>query len=599
MEYLKAKSAAKSVTPRGSKLEHLVLSTMSVIATIVGGTLGPGGHPVLIERPEFGLPPIITKDGVTVFKSLGFQDPVQHCIMEAARDASVRTAAEAGDGTTTATILAHAFVDRTTAFCKANPGTSPHRIIQEVQETFRNVLCPEIDRLTLHGDLESDTGRATLRAVACISSNGDEALADAVMTCFGICGDDGNVTISEASEGNSPYPVTKVEGFPVPNGYENSCGKFYPVFINDQEKQRSLVERPVFVLYFGRVTEIQSAVPLFQKLQEAWSGQYLKTPNIVFVAEGFSEAVVAQLAMFWSTPTNINVLPLVVPSSPIPNGHRHFLDDLAAITGAKVLDPVTATLSEAEFEDLGNIALDLDNVWKTQGVTAVECGRYRTTILGHCDDDLVLDRADQIRGMLQNAGSELDASFLAERLAKLTGGIAELKVVGSSNGELKERRDRAEDAVCAVRGALKHGALLGGGWTLLRLASVLPDTAVSRDIIRPALEAPVRVLFANVGLVGDEVEHTLAKLKGFVTSSDAQVYNARTRTWVNGHEAGILDSTPAVREALKNSISIATLLGTLGGTVVQPRDMAFERKEAVEAADFDRMSGYNPADERG
>lgn len=618
MDTIKAKSAVKSVLARGPKLEEKKLHTMAVIAAVVGGTLGPGGHPVLIERPEYGLAPTITKDGVTVFKSLGFQDAVEHCIMEAARDASVRTAVEAGDGTTTATILAEAFVRRTSEYCKAHPGTSPQVVVRRIKKLFTDILAPELDRITVKADLASDEGRRRLESVARVSANGDVELARAVMKCYDITGDDGNVTIVESS-GSGGYQVERIDGYPIEMGYETSCGHFFPAFINKPGTQQVFLEKPAFVLYFGRVNDIQTLIPLMQALQEAAvpaeahgaggavvvAKPTLATPNVVVVATGFSESVVASLANNWSSPGSINIFPLVAPQNVMANSQRHFIDDLAAVTGATVFDPVTNPLENAGFDDIGNIALDSDDgIWKPLGVTHFECGRYRSTVVGYCQEDILLARVNDVRAMAENAESTYDANDLRVRLAKLTNGIAKLKVVGASHGDIKERCDRAEDAVCAVRGAIKDGCLIGGCWALARLDALLGQIEYIQDpvvqgIVRPALQEPLTVLLRNLGHTSTvELRLPLERSAAIGDVETAQVYNGETGTYVNGLETGLLDSKPAVYEALKNSISIATLLGTLGGTVVFPRDLEFERRDARDASEFNRMISSNPADER-
>ncbi len=593
MEYIKTKSASKKIIPRGSELEQKVLTTMATISKIVGGTLGPGGHPVLIERPEYNLPPIITKDGVTVFRSLGFDDPTMHCIMEAGRDASVRTANEAGDGTTCCTVLAEAFVSNTYSYCKANPNISPQNIVREIQATFDNYFLNEISKLTVPVSLDFDSkGRKLLHAVAKTSANGDSELADAVMRCYDICGDDGNVTITETS-GPWGYQVEKVEGYPIAMGYEDSCQRYYPTFINRSDIQQVHVEKPVFLLYFGRVNEIQTVLSILERIQQSWRQEELSTPNVVLVATGFSESVLGSLMVSWAAPGSLNICPLVVPPGPQTNAAKDFLDDLAAVTGATVFDPVTKPLDEATFEDLGNIAQDTeDGKWKTLGVKVFEMGRYRSTVVGFCQEEFLLERVEMVKAQSEQGESELDRILTRERLAKLTGGIAKLKVIGSSNGEMKERRDRAEDAICAVRGALKHGCLVGGGMTLMRLAEICPDTPVSNAIIVPALTAPVKLLIQNAGVIpGDERFDKISKTleeSALEPPEKMIIWDAREDIFRLGIESGVIDSVPAVRDALKNAISIATLLGTLGGTVVQSRDSVVERQEARDANEYTR-----------
>lgn len=604
MEYLKAKSASKIVLPKGPALEKKILDTMKTISTVVGSTLGPGGHPVLIERAEYGLPPVVTKDGVTVFRALGFQDSVAHSIMEAARDTSVRTADEAGDGTTTAAILAEAFVRLVKSYCKSNPTVPPQQVIREIQRVYDEVLEPEIKRLSIRCNLDSRKGHKLLKAVACLSGNGDKDLAEAVMECYDICGDDGDTTIIESS-GPFGYEVEKIEGYPIPMGYEESCAKFYPAFINEPASQRIVLEKPGFILYFGRLNDIQTILNLLEALGDAHKGNYLEIHNFVIVATGFSEAILGSLATNMAYPHTLKFVPLAIPLTPVHNGQRLFLDDLAAVTGAKIFDPVTAPINDIDkFHGIGNIELDeTTNVWKCKTVRSFECSRFRSSVVGFADEEKLATRIAEVEAMAQFAESALDASFMRERLAKLSDGIAKLKVIGSSNGELKERRDRAEDAVCAVRGAIRSGALIGGGWTLARLAEILPDTPVCNDIVAPALSEPIDVLWHNAGMT----EEQLLKVRDQVVVSvnDLAGYPQKTEIWdaAKGEfcialDRGILDSVPAVRDAIKNSIASSTLLGTLGGCIVQPRDREVELKEARDAAEWERVKDYNPANER-
>src|ERR1017187_7323751 len=611
MDTLKSKSAAKLVIPKSEYLEKKILSTMKTISDIVGGTLGPGGHPVLIERQEWNLMPLVTKDGVTVFRSLGFQDAVEHAILETARDASVRTAQEAGDGTTTATILSEAFVRYTKSFCKANPKIPSILVIKTIQKLFQDKIVPAIERLKISCDFSTKEGRERLFNVAKISGNGDAELAESVIKCYDITGDAGNVTITE-STGKTSYEVEKIEGYPVVSGFEESAGKFFSAFINEPATQRAIMEKPAFLLYFGRLNDFSSCYDIINRIQEAWVGKYLDTANVVLFAVGFSESVLANLSSIFVNGSNINVLPVVIPKTAILNSEKHFLDDIAAVTGSEIFDPITNPLSNANIEDLGNLKKEVQTVnnldvevYVPMGVKAFECGRYRSTVVGHCDEDILLEQIDSVEKAIPNAESELDTRYLQERLAKLSGGIAKLKVVGSSNGELKERRDRAEDAVCAVRGAIKFGAVIGGGWTILRIAKELQDgendeitKSIVDEIINPSLLTALGVLFQNAGL--DETEQS-AKVTKSVLAGDPEkafVTDISTGQCVSALKAGILDSVPALQEALKNAISISTLLGTVGGVVVYPRDRELEIKEARDTSEFNRMAQSNMADER-
>lgn len=602
MQYQKTKSVAKSVTTHEDGLDAKVLSTMKRISAIVGATLGPSGRPVLIERQEFDLPAMVTKDGVTVFRSLGFQDPVAHLIMETARDASLRTASEAGDGTTTATILTESIVRRTHEFCKKNPKVSPQRVVRRLETIFRDVIEPSIHKLAMKADLSTESGKKLLHSVAKISANGDSDLADAVMECYELVGDEGNVTLTEIS-GPSHYEVERLEGYPVYMGYEDSCAKFKDKFINDPGLQRCMLENPLFAVYHGRITDIQTIQMLMESVADAWQNPETANSesrhNVVLVATGFSESVLANLGVNFQAMTSINVFPLLAPMSPVVNGQLGFLEDLCAVTGSRLLDPLNCPFDQATVEDLGRQA-------KT-----FESSRFRSTVSWDLtpENEMAIQlQVDKLTANITQAPSLLDKSFLEERIGKLTGGIAKLKVIGASNGELREKRDRAEDAVCAVRGAIKHGCLPGGGWTLLKLVSEL-DTkdadSIVKEVLIPALQEPFERLLTNCGMTTEEISVikervTDAIVKGFAKSDvkKALVYDAMDHKFVEPIAGEVLDSTPAVLEAIRTSISNAANLGTLGGIVAFGRDLEMERSEARDTNAFIRDSNVNPADER-
>lgn len=600
VEYQKIKSVSKVVTPKGPKLSKLVLSTMETIATIVGATLGPGGRQVLIERFEHDLPPIITKDGVTVFRALGFEDATQHCIMEAVREASVRTAVDAGDGTTTATVLSEAIARLSDKYCKDNPRVSPQRVVRQLQTLFQSFMEPLVKASVIPAnDLADETHRNLLRSVAKLSANGDAPLADAVLQCYDIVGDSGNVTILEIPSQESKYEVEQIDGYAVDGGYDHSTGRYYPNFINDSATQRCVLEKPVFVLYHGKISDMNVYTPLMEKIGRAWNdyvncldGATWDRGNIVLVATHFSDQVLAHLAMNFSTPGTINVYPLSAPLSPLPNGQLGFLEDLAAITGCRIFDPLNAPLHAAELDELG-----------LPGIELFEASRAKSNIIGYVDEQAVVEHATDLEVQIKNAVSEFDRQMMEERLGKVTGGIAKLKVYGSSNGETKERRDRAEDAVCAVRGAMKYGCLPGGGWMLTKLNLWLlancADDDVAQHIMRPALMHPVDTLLWNCGFNDDEIGGILEPIIESITADGpAHVYDALEQKHGDPVELGVLDSAPAVLEAIRNSISAASMLGTLGGTVVQARDRAFERSEARDTQEWLRNAGINEADER-
>lgn len=582
IEYGKSKSASKYVLTPGPELDFHIDRALSIADAVVGATLGPGGRPVLIERYEHGLPPFVTKDGVTVFRSMALRGSAQHCALEIARDGAARTASEAGDGTTTATILTYAIYKRIKQFCADNPKVSAQRLVRHLEKVFRDHIEPTIKSLSVKADLGTDEGKKLLRAVANISVNGDTDLADAVMKCFDITGDEGNVTIVDKN-GPSGYDVEAIDGYAIPGmGYEDSCGGYYSKFVNDPGSQRCVMSKPTFVLYNGVINEMQMLMPLLEKVGSAWinkdvNGEKLHetayTSNVVVVAMGFSDTVLGTLAMNFEKPETFNVFPLIVPNSGQANGQYEFLMDVAAVTGAKVLDPLNAPLEMAELTDFG------------PGVEQFEVHRFRSSIMGYADEFLLLCRIDELKQKLQAPESELDAILLRERVAKLSRGIAKLWVIGSSNGEIKEKRDRAEDAICAVRGAIKDGTLPGGSWTLLKLCESMPHDDFVDGVLRQAFMRPFNRLVSNGGIVDDaEAAGVLGPILLGIGAGEKVVYDFLEHRHVDAYESGILDSTPAVLESIRNSLSNASSLGTLGGLVVFERDGEWESQEAKATA---------------
>lgn len=604
MEFRKTHSAPKRMVV-GEAARQEAAEAMRLISELVGGTLGPGGKPVLIERAD-DLPPALTKDGVTVFKSIGFLSPVKQAVMEAYRDAAVRTANEAGDGTTTATILAEAIGRYTREYCDANPGYSPHRVVRELEVALKDVVEPAIKKMAIRTSLEKAAGRKVLRQVATISANGDEELADSVMRCYDFCGDEGNVTLVEAS-GESRYEEEEIQGYPIPTGYEEGAGPYAQGFIREPNAQRTFMKRPLWILYFGKVEQFSVVEGAFEALvgqlkrdKVTW-GQEDGERNIIFVAPWFSESVIGNLKTNFShverEPNGDGTFTVVRPPRIIPlralrtiqGSERAFLDDLAAVTGATVYEPNQNPLEKVTFEGMGGILEQEPEGLTWRGRTeSCEVGRLRSSIMGYADPGLIELRAEELQAALRQGGSsKLEVSYLTERLARLSGGIARLTIYGASGGETREKRDRAEDAVCAVRGALRSGALYGGCWALLQAA----DLAVGivgplAEVLWPALREPFRRLLDNVGIT-DDVDEKADEIVD--AGHDAPViFDALNLKMVDPRKAGVYDSVPAVLEALRSALSIASVMGTLGGIVVQARDGELERQEAASQTAHDR-----------
>ena len=429
--------------------------------------------------------------------------------------------------------------------------------------------------------------------VAQISANGDGEMADAVIQAFEEIGygDASHVTIRELS-GQKAYKVERIDGFPIPIGYEDSIGKLHTAFINDQANQRCYLEKPLFLLFDGQVNDLVSIMPLIVELGNKYQTEKdAKYKNLVIVSHGFSENVLTALAFNFSDPNTLNVLPLVTPMAQFLNAQLHFLQDLSAFTGAKIFgmknQVVTATL-----EDLGN------------GMTSIESYRFRTTVIGDPEPVNIEARAEDLKKMMENGESQAEKIWLQERLGKITNGIAKLTIYGGSNGELKEAHDRCEDAVCAVRAAISHGALPGGARVAidlaLKLSTELEVGDPAREVLVPALMSlPLRLL-DNAGYNSEETQEVISKL---ILDPDL-VYDIENQLFGKAEELGLFDATKAVSESLSNAVSIAVVLGTMGGMVCHPRDDIYERDEARLDSEFTRAvenpnQFVNEADQRG
>lgn len=576
MSHRKAKTAPKIFMTDQKKLKKLVLETMGEIADAVGRTMGPGGRNILIESDFPGIANKNTKDGVTVFKSLGYIDSYKHLITEQARASAERTASEAGDGTTTATVLSNALIQNIFEFCEKNPRYSPQRAVRRVKKVAENILAPYIQSRAIH---IGEDNKHMLHMVAKISANGDADMADAVIQAFEEIGygDASHVTIREVS-GKTGYKVERIDGFPIPMGYEDSIGKLHTAFINDQANQRCFMEKPLFLLFDGQVNDIMNILPIInglgKKYVEEGNSDY---KNLVIFAHGFSENVLTNLAFNFADPGTINIIPMVTPMSQFVNSQLAFLMDMSAFTGAKVFG-LRDQLSTATLEDLG------------QRMESFEAYRFRSTVVGDPDPVNVEVRAEDLKKQKESAESKAESGWLEERIGKITNGIAKLTISGGSNGELKEAHDRCEDAVCAVRSAISHGALPGGCRIsvdmALKLAEELEEGDPAREILMPSLMALPQRLLDNAGYHSEEIQEVIAKL----IENPEFVYDIENEKYGKAEELGLFDATKAVSESLNNAVSIASVLGTMGGVVCHPRDAEFERSEARADSEFMRVS---------
>lgn len=586
-QHQKLKSIAKIVVPKGKAYTEKKLKTLKTIRTTVGSTLGPGGCPSVIERYE-DLPPIVTKDGVTVFKALGFYDSVEQTILDLVRDSSQQTAREAGDGTTTAAILTEAFVRLIHEFCQENPGVAPQAVGRELQHQYTSYILPLLKSWAIKpSDVDfndpENAGCKMLRGVANISSNGDTEMTEAIIQCFQVVGDYGNVTITEES-GPSGYKVESIKGYPVHFPLDE-IGRFWSKFINDQGTQSCILDKPYYILFNGKLNSIEQLRGVLEPMavalrdhsnpnpDEVDQNHVFRSFNVVVVANGFSDRLIATFAGNFPFADTLNIFPVIVPKIGIAKGQEEILLDVAAITGAKLFD-LSNPIEGIRVEDMGTS-------------DTFECNRRMTNILGNggttkVEDDIA-ERIYHLEKQAETAISELEKSWFEERIAKISSGIAKLVVFGSSNGEIKEKKDRAEDAICAIRGALKTGVLPGGCWALNRAYDVLSSSKklgkdqVFMKIMGEALQDPFRTLLENVGMGEEERQ---AVWDGLVEAKWKYTYDAMSHQLVNPFETSLYDSYQAVESALKNSLSVAIALGTSGSLICYGRDHELERARA-------------------
>jgi chaperonin GroEL len=571
MSVKKVKSPAKIFNSDLAQLEAMVVKAIDKIDRIVGSSLGPGGRNVIIESELPGIPNKNTKDGVTIFRSLGSNDAFEHLIIEQTRDVAIRTVNEAGDGTTTATVIASALIKNLFRFCSSHRKYSPQKVTREINTLLETQLLPKIKEASIKITTKNQD---LLEKVATISANGDKEMSAAVIKAFELVGygSASHGTIQELS-GPSGYEPVLIEGFPIDKGYEESIGKFHAAFINDQGHQRCVLDNPLFVLFDGSITDVVQVQDILNNIGQEYVSGKSEFKNVVIVAHKFSDQVLTNFAFNFSNPNTINVVPLATPRFPMVNGELHFLMDLSAFTGARIFN-MTHPLADATPDDFG------------KGMTKIEINRFRTTITGEPDPTNVEVRAEEIRTYIGQSESKIEKLILEERLGKLTSGIALLKIFGGSNGELKEKSDRAEDAVCAVRAAINHGCLPGGCRVLINLALSLQEneSLVVQEVVIPSLFAPFHRLLENAGYNTDELQDILTKM----INSPNKVFDVENGTFGDFKKMGVYDATSAVEQALKNAVSISSVMGTLGGIVAFPRDHQLENQEAKAQADFQR-----------
>jgi chaperonin GroEL len=546
------KSKAKDIIADKERINQIVASSIKDMAAVVGSTLGPGGCAVLIERD--GQPPLATKDGVTVARSLGVDKAEHNIIVEAAKEICINTAKDAGDGTTTAIVLANAIIQHGQEFVQGNKKYNPQRIVNELEDLYDDTIVPFIKKRAVHIKDEN-----SLRSVAAISANGDKRIADVVVKAVMSAGDDGHIIIEEAQ--GDEMRVETLEGYVVTSGLKE-IGQLGPMFINDRTNQQCRMDNGYVFLYNGAINDLKSLA----FVQEAIEGTELYGSPLMVIAHDFADTIIDKLVK--NIKGGITVCPVKTPRSGLPNSKTVFLEDMAAYTGGKVFDP--SNIEEIESCDFGKF-----NFAKSD--------TYETLIIAEPDSNTLENRILELKALEDSCFSDLDKMHVRSNIAKLTGGISTIFVGGVSDLKVRERKARVEDAVEAVRSAIAEGVIPGGCLIQLELASAieaLPERKPSWSIMIKALREPFKLLLNNCGEDHDEILKQLP---------EGKVFDANKHEIVDPFEAGIIEPAKVARVAIGNALSVASLLITCGGIVCVPRDSGLENQLAMSKQAFKDM----------
>jgi len=554
------KSTAKKILADKEELNRIVASTMDKMATIVGASLGPSGRPVLIERD--GMAPISTKDGMTIAKSLGMDDAVENLIIESAKEICINTAKSAGDGTTSAIILANALVRNGQKFLKNNPKMNPQRLVRDLQKVYDTLVVPFLKSKSIPVETSEN-----LINVANISANGDYEIAKIVVEAIEAAGDDGHVSIVEAQGGN--MEVNTVDGYIVTSGLKE-LGQIGPIFINDKANQQVKMDNGVVFLYDGTINDLK-VTGILQDFIE--NSPFQGSPLIIF-AHDFADNVLEVLAK--NVKGGYNIAPVKTPMSSLPNSRSIFLQDVAAYTSAAVFDP--GNINEFNLEGLGNF-------------DSARVNLYESILIGKPEKERIDNRIIELNSIMEVAKSEFDRMHVAAAISKLTGGVATILVGGASEIEIREKKDRVEDAVEAVKSAIAEGYVPGGCLMYLYISYMIKNHINYQDswsVLSDSLEEPIYWLLSNAGENPEEIKNEL--LDQFKTCDIPKiVFDASQFEIVNALDRGIIEPSKVIRIVINNALSVAGVLMTIGGLVVVERQKDLENQLAIADQAFKSM----------
>ena len=509
-----------------------MLKGVETLAKTVKVTLGPKGRNVILDK-SYGAPKI-TKDGVSVAKEVELADKFENMGAQLVKEVAQKTADKAGDGTTTATVLAEAIIREG---CKAvAAGMNPMDLKRGIDMAVEAVVA---DIKSRSKDIKTSE---EIAQVGTISANGDRSIGEYLARAMEKVGNEGVITVEDAKGLETELDV--VEGMQFDRGYLS------PYFVTNPDKMTCEYENPYILLYDQKISNLQPLIPVLEAIVQ--SGRAL-----LIVAEDIEGEALATLVVN-RIRGGLKVCAVKAPG--FGDRRKAMLQDIAILTGGQVI-------SEELGMKIENVTLDMLGTAKK-----VEINKDDTTIIdGNGEKDLIAARAAQIRKEIEETTSDYDREKLQERLAKISGGVAVLRVGGASEVEVKEKKDRIDDALNATRAAVKEGVVAGGGVALLysikaldKLTPANQDQKVGIDIIRKAAEAPIRQIAENAGVDGAVVAGKLLE------STDTNFgYNAQTGEYIDMVKAGIIDPTKVVRTALQDAASVGGLLITTEAMVTE------------------------------
>lgn len=536
------------------------LNTLAVglnkLADTVKTTLGPKGRNVLLER-SYGSP-TVTKDGVSVAKEIDLVDPVENMGAQLVKDVAAKTCDEAGDGTTTATVLAQALVNE--GLVRVVNGVSPVEIKRGMDKAVK-YLCDELDKMAI-----PVTDTETIARVGAISANNEREVGDLLAQAIDAVGNDGVITIEESDREGMGLQL--VEGMALSEGMVNKG------FITEANMNEITFDDAVFFLINKEISTLQDILPGMNSIISAKPS----APPVVIVCKGITQP--ALLGFLRNVAKGV-IRAVIIRAPGYREQQDNILMDLAVATGGSLYGDVNTPLSEAKVEDMGQVG----RVMVTRSKTIIQSPKG--------DSTQVQERIQSLRASLQDMKSEYDKDRTMERISRLAGAVAVINIGGQSEVEVKELRDRVEDAMHATRAAVQEGVVAGGGTALIRACSKvrklhakevksLPaDQQIGVELVYRAVEAPLLNILRNAGV--DSSREAPEVIVANIKSGKEKGYNAYTDTYEDLMETGVIDPVKVTKTALRNAASIAGMLLTTSCSVF------YDRKNMPEATIHDYM----------